>query len=115
MNKFLGLVRMVERHGEALTITQITSGTYDPSTGTNSPVEASVGFTGYFYSDNNGLFTEFDVVRGTRALVIPFTKISVVPVVGNTVTGQRDTVKITSVNHIMSGSNPVCYVLGTSE
>ena len=108
-------LRMVQRNGQPLTITKYASGTYDPSTGSNTRTAVTQSFTGYFYNDNNGLFTDFDVVRGTRALLVPFKNISVVPEVGDDVVGDRDTVRITSVSHIMQNENPVCYVLGTGE
>ena len=109
------LLKMVNDHGQSLTLTQKSSITYDPVTGDYSSSDTSEVFLGYFYNDLSGLLAQQDIERGARALLIPFKNITLEPAIGDTVTGQRDTVKITTTNFIYSGDNPVCYVLGVNE
>jgi len=133
------LLKMVNDHGQSLTIVHKKSDEYDPVTGDFTEVTLSYTFTGYFYNDLSGLLQQQDIERGSRALLIPYANLQSSfqednlnpdlvlvfddtphesisePSIGDVVTGQRDSVKIVSKNLIYSGVDPVCFVLGVSE
>jgi len=136
------ILNLIRDHGKNLTYTSKGSATYDPTTGNNSPwfLESGVwalngswddsvayNYTptptitvkGYFYNYSVSDLTGSSIITGDRRLVLPLTDTSSVsipaPKKGDTFAGEGDTVVVVSVERIMSGSNPVCYICQVRE
>lgn len=114
------LQRLVDRHGEDVTLTYKTLGTYDPATGglsggstTTSTVKAY--FSNYNLTDMNAT----NLVMGDRQVVMGNTDTSgtalTEPEVGDEITGRGDKVSIVSAQKIFSGGTVICYIVQVRE
>ena len=113
------LLNMIREHGKNLTYTKKGSATYDPTTGDTTSSSTTATVKGYFYNYRVEDITGSNILLGDRRLVIPTTDTSSVtitaPSKGDTFTGEGDVVVVVSVQRIMSGDNPVCYICQVRE
>jgi hypothetical protein len=110
---------LIDEHGKPLTLTVKGSPTYDPDTGTVTGSETDYTVQVYFYNYNLSDIDGVNVQRGDRRAVLPLvdTLGSIIPEPesGDEISGEGDKVSIVSVAKIMSGMNPVCYMLQVRE
>ena len=113
------LLRLINEHGKNLTFVSKGSSTYDPTTGDTASTDATKTVKGYFYNYSVGDITGSSIVTGDRRLVLPLIDTSSVaipaPKKGDTFAGEQDIVSVVSVERIMSGANPVCYICQVRE
>ena len=113
------LLKLINEHGKNLTYTSKGSSTYDPTTGSTTSTDTPKTVRGYFYNYSASDITGTSIVVGDRRLVIPLVDTSnaaiTAPKKGDTFAGDGDTVVVVSVERIMSGTNPVCYICQTRE
>lgn len=112
------MVSMVNSHGQALVLVhQSSGGTYDPATATVSGATTkNYSFKGYMYNSSQG--TEGsggNVSSGARTCAIPATEIPVSPLAGDEITGQGDSVIITSVSTIWDKTVAIVYLCVVRE
>jgi len=112
------LYRLVNDHGQSLTLRKVTTeGAYDPATGSRSG-EATTDYTilGYFYNYSLGLTGNNDeIVRGQRKLLIATQGLSIIPDDEDLILGNGDTVKVTSVTTLFSGGVALCHMCSVQE
>ena len=112
---------LLDTHGKDLTLTLVSAGgTYNPSTGgITGKTTTAYTVKGFFYNYSVDEMQSSSVVYGDRKLVLGIYDTSYVaipvPTVGGTLSGEGDTVNIVSVDKIMSGNNPVCYICQVRE
>ena len=113
------LLRLIKEHGKNLTYVSKSAATYNPVTGGTTGTDTTKTVKGYFYNYSLGDITGTSIVVGDRRLVIPLVDTSnaaiTAPKKGDTFAGDGDTVVVVSVERIMSGINPVCYICQTRE
>lgn len=113
------LLRLIQTHGKALTFVSKGAATYNPTTGSTTASTASQTVKGYFYNYRAEDITGTNIVIGDRRLVVSVTDTSgtalTAPKKGDTFAGEGDTVSVVSVERIMSGANPVCYICQVRE
>lgn len=113
------LLNLIQEYGKNLTFTAKGSTSYDPATGDTTSSGTTKTVKGYFYSYSVGDINGSSVVTGDRRLAIPVTDISgatlVPPKKGDSFSGEGDAVNVVSVERIMSGANPVCYICQVRE
>tara|TARA_R110002074_G_scaffold136689_1_gene281484 strand:+ start:277 stop:633 length:357 start_codon:yes stop_codon:yes gene_type:complete len=112
------LYRLVNDHGQSLTLRKITTeGAYDPATGSRSGgVTTDYSILGYFYNYSLGLTGDKDeIVRGQRKLLIAAQGLSITPDDEDLILGNGDTVKVTSVTTLFSGGVALCHMCGVQE
>jgi hypothetical protein len=113
------LLRLINEHGKNLTYTSKSAATYNPATGGATGTNTTKTVKGYFYSYSASDITGSSIVLGDRRLVIPTVDTSgaalPAPKKGDTFAGEGDIVAVVSVERIMSGANPVCYICQTRE
>lgn len=106
------LLSMVEDFGQQLTLThQSTVGTYDPATGGISGSAVTTHkFKGYMYNSSQGTEGSSDNIEsGSRVCAIPASTISVLPIAGDTISGQGDKVTVVAVHTTWDKSTKVSY------
>ena len=117
--RMTGILTLLKRHGRNFTVTEDFEGTYDPVTGEftgGSSTPKTV--RGYFYDSKENFVYNTQIQDGKRKLILlprdvngdPF-----VPVGGAKVSGQRDTVSITTADEIMSGEQIIFYICKVQE
>ena len=117
--RMTGILTLLKRHGRNFTVTEDFGGTYDPVTGEftgGSSTPKTV--RGYFYDSKENFVYNTQIQDGKRKLILlprdgngdPF-----VPVGGAKVSGQRDTVSITTADEIMSGEQIIFYICRVQE
>ena len=113
------LLKLINEHGKNLTYISKSPATYSPTTGGTTSVDTTRTVKGYFYNYSASDLTGSSIVVGDRRLVIPTVNTVGVditpPKKGDTFSGEGDTVVVVSVERIMSGANPVCYICQTRE
>ena len=113
------LLRLINEHGKNLTFTTKGSMTYNPVTGGTTGTDTTKTVRGYFYNYSASDITGTSIVIGDRRLVISTVDTSgatlTAPKKGDTFAGEGDTMVVVSVERIMSGNNPVCYICQTRE
>lgn len=113
------LLRLINEHGKNLTFTTKGSMTYSPVTGGTTGTDTTKIVKGYFYNYSASDITGTSIVIGDRRLVISTVDTSgatvTAPKKGDTFAGEGDTMVVVSVERIMSGDNPVCYICQTRE
>ena len=113
------LLRLINEHGKNLTYTSKGSATYNPATGGTTATNTTKTVKGYFYNYSASDITGTSIVIGDRRLVISTVDTSnaaiPAPKKGDTFAGEGDTMVVVSVERIMSGANPVCYICQTRE
>lgn len=109
------LFNMIREHGEPLTLTKTTtSGTYDPTSGSVSgSATTDYSVTGYFY--NYDVVNIDQVRKGARKCAISSVGLTVEPDEGDYISGNGDSVTISSITTIFSAGTPVCYICHTQE
>lgn len=117
--RMTGILTLLKRHGRNFTITKDFEGTYDPVTGEFTGGSSDpVTVRGYFHDSKETLVFNTQIQDGKRKLILlpkdingnPFH-----PEEGAKVSGQRDTVSITTVDEIMSGEQTIFYVCKVQE
>ena len=117
--RMTGILTLLKRHGRNFTVTEDFEGTYDPVTGEftgGSSTPQTV--RGYFYDSKEDFTYNTQIQDGKRKLILlprdtsgnPF-----LPQEGAKVSGQRDTVSITTVDEIMSGEQIIFYICKVQE
>lgn len=113
------LLRLINQYGKNLTYVSKGSSTYDPTTGGTTSTGTTQTVKGYFYNYSVSDLTGSSIVTGDRRLVLPVVDTSsaslTAPKKGDTFAGEQDTVSVVSVERIMSGANPVCYICQVRE
>jgi len=114
------LQRLINSHGENVTLTYKTLGTYDPSTGgvtggSTSTSTVKAYFSNYNLNDTDGI----NIVYGDRQVVMGILDTSgtalVEPEVGDEISGRGDKVSIVSVQKLFSGGAVICYIAQVRE
>ena len=112
------LYNLVNDFGQTVTLRKTTtSGSYDPATGAVSGAATTdYSVTAYFYNYDRGIVANVDEVRrGTRKCVISAVGLTVEPDDEDQLVGVDDTVNITRVTVIYSGTAKLCYICDVSE
>jgi len=110
------LLKLVEEHGETLTLRKPTYSTYNPETSQidgTTIVDYSV--TAYFYTYTLGVRDPDNINRGVRKCLISALGLSVSPDTEDEIIGNGNTVHITNVLTMFSGGQAVCYICDVSE
>ena len=112
------LYRLVSDNGQSLTLRKVTTdGSYDPATGSRAG-EATTDYSilGYFYNYNLGITdSTYEVVRGTRKLLISALGLTIIPDDEDLILGNGDTAKVTSVTTIFSAGVAICHMCNLQE
>lgn len=113
------LLTLVNRFGKSVTLRAVTTGTYNVSTGSVTNTTSDTTVKAYF---GNYTLEEMDgssIVKGDRKVVVNTLDTSNVsitePKVGDLIVGEDDTVSIVSVQKILSGTTPTCYICQVRE
>jgi hypothetical protein len=112
------LYNLVNDYGQTATLRKTTSGgNYNPATGEVDAAETTdYTVTLYFYNYDRGVIANVDDVRrGTRKCVISAVGLTVEPDDEDQLVGVDDTVNITRVTVIYSGTTKLCYICDVSE
>jgi len=110
------VLKLVEEHGEDLTLRKIVYGSYDPQTSLSSSSSVDThSITGYFYTYNLGVIDPENFVRGGRKCVIAALGLAVSPDTDDEITGNGNKVHITNVLTLYSGGQALCYICDVSE
>jgi hypothetical protein len=110
------ILYLVADFGKTLTLSRTTGATYNPATGsTGGGTQESFTFTGYLYNNATRSFEDTSITRGNRMCVLPYPDAVFPPAEGDTISGDGDSLNIEAINMVMSGDNPVCYMLELSE
>ena len=115
------LLKLVEEHGETMTLRQKGYGTYDPQTSQTSVTDTDYSITAYFYNYNLGVIDPNNINRGTRKClisalgltannvnVVPDTEDEIHPTTGNAV-------HIKNVTTLYSAGQALCYICDVAE
>ena len=117
--RMTGILTLLKRHGRNFTVTEDFGGTYDPVTGEftgGSSTPQTV--RGYFYDSKENFVYNTQIQDGKRKLILLPRDVSgnpFLPQEGAKVSGQRDTVSITTVDEIMSGEQIIFYICKVQE
>lgn len=118
------LLKLVEEHGETLTLVKNDHAAYDPATSTLSTGGTTNNYTfqGYFYNYEMGIADLGNVERGMRKCLIsalgltdPATGDPIVPDTEDEITGNGNQVNITNVVTLFSSGQRVCYICDVRE
>lgn len=110
------VLKLVEEHGEDLTLRKKSYGAYDPQTSsTASTTTTDYSIVGYFYTYNLGVFDPENFDRGNRKCVIAALGLSTSPDTEDEIVGNGNTVHITNVLTMYSGGQALCYICDVSE
>lgn len=113
------LLKLINEHGKNLTYVSKSAATYNPVTGGTTGSTTTKTVKGYFYNYSLSDLVGTNILTGDRRLVISLVDTSNVaitaPKKGDTFAGEGDAVVVVSVERIMSGANPVCYICQTRE
>lgn len=113
------VLSLLDRHGENLTYTSISSSSYDIDTQTVTPTTATYTVRGYFYQSKLTSFKMVTTVVGQRSLIIPIEDTSgnslVKPKDGDTFAGVGDSVIVESVREIRDNGSPIFYICTLKE
>ena len=111
-----GLNRMLEQHGQQITLKKNAQGSYDPATGTITTTATDYTVLGYFYDFSENMFDGDSVQVGDRKCVLKETLVN-----GNTtpapdaddylVDADGSTMKVVRPMPIRSGGSSVCYLV----
>lgn len=110
------LLKLVEEHGEALTLRKQTYGAYDPTTsaiGGTTTDDYSV--TAYFYNYNLGVMDPDQNVKGDRKCLISPLGLTVTPDTEDEIVGNGNKVVITNVMTMFSAGQAICYICDVRE
>ena len=117
--RYQDLLHLINAHGKNLTHTIKGSPSYSPVTGDVTASSTTQTVKGYFHNYSLSDINGSSVITGDRRLVISTVTTSgsalTAPKKGDTFAGEGDTVAVISVERIMSGSNPVCYICQVRE
>lgn len=106
---------LIKDFGKEVTLHKVTSGSYDPATGTvsgGSTTDYTV--TAYFYNFQEGI-NDNEIRRGTRRCVISALGLSIAPDDGDSISGLGDKVHITRVTTHYSNGYAVMYTCEVAE
>ena len=110
---------LVNEFGQAATLRKVTSGSYDPDTGTAGSTTVDYSVKTYMAQYTLLELTVDTIVRGDRkALLSAFDTSGVSlpsPDEGDLLVGVGDTVRVISTQTIYSGDNVVCYICQVRE
>jgi hypothetical protein len=113
------ITHMLKTQGQTSTLTKVSSGSYDPATGTNSGgAQEAYNIKAYFAQFN--LMEDSNVVSGSRSVLVGTVDTSGVtlpePETSDLLTGvSGDDSVILSVQKIFSGDTVVCYLCEVEE
>lgn len=110
------LLKLVEEHGETLTLRKQSYGSYDPTTSTiSSTTTSDYSVTAYFYNYNLGVMDPDQNVKGNRKCLISSLGLSVTPDVEDEIIGNANSVVITNVLTMFSAGQAICYICDVRE
>lgn len=110
------LLKLVEEHGQTLTLRKKDYGSYNPQTSqTVSSTTTDYAVTGYMYTYNLGVTDPDNINRGSRKCVISSLGLSVSPDTEDEILGNGNTVHITNVLTMFSGGQAICYICDVRE
>ena len=110
------LLKLVEEHGETLTLRKKTYGAYDPATSRVSGTSTDdYSVTAYFYNYELGVSDLGNVERGMRKCLISALGLAVSPDTEDEILGNGDKVNITNVVTIYSAGQTICYICDVRE
>lgn len=113
------ITHMLKTQGQTSTLTKVSSGSYDPATGTNSGGAQEVYNTKAYFAQFS-LTEDSNVVSGSRSVLVGTVDTSGVvlpePETSDKLTGvSGDTSVISNVQKIFSGDTIVCYLCEVGE
>ena len=110
------LLKLVEEHGQSLTLHKKAYGAYDPATSTvGSTTTTDTTITGYFYNYELGVSDLNNIQSGMRKCLISALGLTVVPDTEDEISGSGNKVHITNVVTMYSGSQVLCYICDVRE
>jgi len=110
------LLKLVEEHGETLTLRKKTHGAYNPSTSMISSTSTDdYSLTAYFYNYQLGVNDLENIEKGMRKCLISALSLNVVPDTEDEIIGNGNTVHITNVLSMYSGGQAICYICDVRE
>jgi len=110
------LLKLVEEHGETLTLRKKAYGDYDPATSTvGSTTTTDYAMTAYFYNYELGVSDLNNVERGMRKCLISALGLSVSPDTEDLIVGNGDPVNIINVLTMYSAGQAICYICDVRE
>jgi len=110
------LLKLVEEHGEILTLRKKSHGAYDPTTSTvSSTTNTDYSMTAYFYNYELGVSDLGNVARGMRKCLISALGLAVSPDTEDLILGNGDQVHITNVLTMYSAGQAICYICDVRE
>ncbi len=110
------LLKLVEEHGEDLTLRKKTYGAYNPQTSlTSGTTTDDYSVVGYFYTYNLGVTDPENFARGGRKCVIGALGLAVTPDTDDEIIGNGNKVVITNVLTMYSSGQALCYICDVSE
>ena len=110
------LLKLVEEHGEVLTLRKKTYGDYDSSTSlVGSSATDDYSMTAYFYNYSLGVSDLLNVERGMRKCLISALGLAVSPDTEDLIIGNGDQVHITNVTTMYSAGHSVCFICDVRE
>jgi len=110
------LLKLVEEHGETLTLRKKPYGAYNPATSTIDGTSTDdYSMTAYFYNYQLGVSDLNNVERGMRKCLISALGLSVSPDTEDEIIGNGDKVNITNVVTMYSAGQAICYICDVRE
>tara|TARA_B110000495_G_scaffold19359_1_gene13666 strand:+ start:8968 stop:9324 length:357 start_codon:yes stop_codon:yes gene_type:complete len=112
------LFRLVQEHGQALTLRKVsTVGVYDPSSGgLTGEVTSDISILGYFYKEALGLDRGGqEVIRGERKVLISAKGLALTPENDDVILGLGDNVRVVSVITSYSSGQAICHQCTVQE
>ena len=110
---------LVNEFGQAVTLRKVSSGSYDPDTGTAGSTSTDYSVKAYMAQYTLTELTVDTIVRGDRkALLSAFDTSGVSlpsPDEGDLLVGVGDTSRVISTQTIYSGDDVVCYICQVRE
>jgi hypothetical protein len=110
------LLKLVEEHGETLTLRKQSYGAYDPTTSMISGTTTDdYSVTAYFYNYNLGVMDPEQNVKGNRKCLISSLGLAATPDVEDEIIGNANKVVITNVLTMFSAGQAICYICDVRE
>ncbi len=114
-----GLRRLLEEHGQNLTLKVYTLGSFDTATLTQARTSTDYTVKTYLYDFTPNMIDGTSVLRGDRRAVLD-SKTSAgsatpEPKANDQITGNGDVVNIVKVSKIISNGQLMCYLLHVRE
>lgn len=101
--------------GETLTLKKVSTGSYDPSTGSATETTTDYSVTGTFINYKQGHIDGSLIQRGDRKALIAAKGLTVDPAIDDKITGVDDSVRVVAVQKIREGGSTVAFFCQVRE